>query len=1354
MEKTATICLNMIVKDESHIIEKTLSNLCDKITFSYWVICDTGSTDNTPELIKTFFKNKNIPGQLFYDKWVNFAHNRTIALEKAFNKTDLLLVFDADDEICGDIVLPSQANYYEYHMKFGTSAGTNYTRVLLINNKKRFQYLSVIHEFITCKEPGSTSTVVDGNYYVISGRNGNRSKDPDKYLKDAQILEEAYQIAFKKDDALYLRYAFYCANSYKDYGRFEDAIKWYKITLGHENQWVQEKYISCLNIYNCYNSLQQPEHGFYYLVEGLNYDKERVECLYPLLVHYCCKNMQNIAYNYYLSIKDTYETSALTVNLDNKLFISPDKNYFFLPYYMILIADKTQDFKCVINMFKIIFIKKYKMFEEWYIKNLLYNLQFFIKHVIDEDKAGFIELANLYIAFIRDNGVNIYNFDFLTTDVYISAGILIDDSFLKEVIVKHNFTENECINSKNILFYTGFTNVHWNYSYILNNAFGGSENAVAYLTKCFPKEYTIFIGGSVLNEQFDNINYVSLNELPNLVKTTPFHTVVVSRYISFYEMFKDCSYYQSYIWAHDTQLLPYGCNLTETQILTKWDKYINGCICLTDWHRNTFIENYPSLKHKIQLINNGIDDTKFNTTNVKIKNRFMYSSRPERGLNALLELWPKIIEQIPDATLIISSYGESDNVLKAIIDKYESIRYLGNLNAENLYKEMSITEYWLYPTTWPETSCITALEMLMSEAICIYYPVAGLVNTMENCGIPIERGNEISTIISLTDDVKKELRENGKKYAKSCSWKNRAEQWIHIINDSANNSNKQIVTTNNANKQVTTNKRVAIFNSFPFHYEMFGFIIHLCRRLHYQLTIFTNTTNDLGWFTHYKNHFKDYNIEIIHYSYFNVRKTEFDIIFITTDDDRAFNKEWINDKCITLDHSYIIRSPEYKYHLSTRPFIENDREWCVPCYKALQINDKQNISTDYISIAIICGNNYYNYKIINRLQSDSKIKLHIISRTADLFNTNNIQEGIEVIIHSNIDTIELVNCLKTCDYILTDCTYNVDHFTGKSMSGSIPLSFSTLTPLIISNDNNALYNFKNIVNFDIDGLDKINITKGLINVELLSEERDQLMLMLDTYLIKYNFIGETVIPETVIPENNTALIIEPRNNEHLFHLINDFKQKLGDTWNIVFYCGKGLKDKWTNMFGARVEVRELEMDNFTINEYSDFMKTTELWKSLYGKYVLTFQADTFILNEPPYTIDYFINMNKSYIGGNMDHGWNELNRENLFINYRNFNGGLSLRKRQDMINIIEHFGTEKTENASQKMQTDAEDVYFTLGCYKLNLPISDNEECLYFCCNRIWVDKCFGFHKPYSQILKHSELLSNIFCSKTNTFIL
>ena len=92
IEKKQSICLNMIVKNESRIIVDTLTKLLNKIKWDYWVICDTGSTDNTRELITEFFEKQNIPGELFCDEWKDFGHNRTEALKKAFDKTDYVLV--------------------------------------------------------------------------------------------------------------------------------------------------------------------------------------------------------------------------------------------------------------------------------------------------------------------------------------------------------------------------------------------------------------------------------------------------------------------------------------------------------------------------------------------------------------------------------------------------------------------------------------------------------------------------------------------------------------------------------------------------------------------------------------------------------------------------------------------------------------------------------------------------------------------------------------------------------------------------------------------------------------------------------------------------------------------------------------------------------------------------------------------------------------------------------------------------------------------------------------------------------------------------------------------------------------
>jgi glycosyltransferase involved in cell wall biosynthesis len=77
----------MIVKDEAHVIEKCLSTVEKFI--DYWVIFDTGSSDNTKEIIQN--RLKNIPGELHVSQWVNFAQNRNQVLELARTKARLLL---------------------------------------------------------------------------------------------------------------------------------------------------------------------------------------------------------------------------------------------------------------------------------------------------------------------------------------------------------------------------------------------------------------------------------------------------------------------------------------------------------------------------------------------------------------------------------------------------------------------------------------------------------------------------------------------------------------------------------------------------------------------------------------------------------------------------------------------------------------------------------------------------------------------------------------------------------------------------------------------------------------------------------------------------------------------------------------------------------------------------------------------------------------------------------------------------------------------------------------------------------------------------------------------------------------
>src|SRR5882724_9077499 len=103
----STLCLNMIVKNERAVIERCLASV--KSLISHWVIVDTGSSDGTQEVIRSFLRE--IPGQLVERPWVNFAHNRSEALDFAVGKADYLLFIDADEvlEFDADFVWPELA---------------------------------------------------------------------------------------------------------------------------------------------------------------------------------------------------------------------------------------------------------------------------------------------------------------------------------------------------------------------------------------------------------------------------------------------------------------------------------------------------------------------------------------------------------------------------------------------------------------------------------------------------------------------------------------------------------------------------------------------------------------------------------------------------------------------------------------------------------------------------------------------------------------------------------------------------------------------------------------------------------------------------------------------------------------------------------------------------------------------------------------------------------------------------------------------------------------------------------------------------------------------------------------------
>lgn len=206
-ENEQTICLTMIVKNEAHVIGRCIASVKPLITS--WCIVDTGSTDGTQELVRK--ELSDLPGELHERPWKDFGHNRTEAIELARGKADYDLVMDADDVLVipdGFVMPRLTADSYEIRVE---DAGITYYRIHFFRGDLDFHYAGVLHEVIMSGRERSLARLDRLTYRRTY--EGARSADPQKFAKDAAVLEKA--LMAEPDNA---RYAFYLAQSWRDAG--------------------------------------------------------------------------------------------------------------------------------------------------------------------------------------------------------------------------------------------------------------------------------------------------------------------------------------------------------------------------------------------------------------------------------------------------------------------------------------------------------------------------------------------------------------------------------------------------------------------------------------------------------------------------------------------------------------------------------------------------------------------------------------------------------------------------------------------------------------------------------------------------------------------------------------------------------------------------------------------------------------------------------------------------------------------------------------------------------------------------------------------------------------------------------
>ena len=242
------ICLNMIVRNETAVIERCLASVRDHI--DAWVIVDTGSTDDTKEKIREALKG--IPGALHEREWRNFGSNRSEAVALAYESAcDYFLFIDADDVLLTppDFRWPALTHHaYEMWLNYGAY---RYVRQTLVSAKLRWRWVGVLHEYPEATPAAATIGQLE-QPQVRASTEGARSSDPHKYERDAELLKQG--LAAEPGN---LRYLFYLAQSYRDAGKLDDALAAYERRAA-AGGWEEEAWRSLLEAARLKERLGRP----------------------------------------------------------------------------------------------------------------------------------------------------------------------------------------------------------------------------------------------------------------------------------------------------------------------------------------------------------------------------------------------------------------------------------------------------------------------------------------------------------------------------------------------------------------------------------------------------------------------------------------------------------------------------------------------------------------------------------------------------------------------------------------------------------------------------------------------------------------------------------------------------------------------------------------------------------------------------------------------------------------------------------------------------------------------------------------------------------------------------------------
>lgn len=734
------IHLCIMVKNGGELFEKVLQENLPWI--DRWTILDTGSTDGTQDIVRRVLANKK--GTLYEEPFINFRDSRNRCLDLASKNCKYNVMLDDTYVIRGEFRTFLNTirgdQFADSYSLLILSDDTEYYSNRVTKSAKGLRYVYTIHEVIqgennvTVVIPKEAAYIHDYRAPYMEARTMSRKH------YDLQCLFEMLQ-----EEPTNPRHLYYLAQTYNVLEDYENAAKYFELRANSPHSgFKQEAVDSQFELARLYNfKLGKPwaECEAAYL-KAFTMEPERPDALYFIGIHYALDGTANRkAYDYFK------QAFALGYPIHTQFSLKPTLANYFLPKFLIPLCYE---------------------FADW--------------------PTG-VQACQRFLSFLGHPSMkNTEERDVITTvkSWYSIFQLLVT----MPPLVTPTKSEKPLL-----AFVADGGWGPWTGSDILTKGVGGSETYIIELARWIQASgsYTcIVFCRCAASEVFEGVIYSPIELYPSYVTKMDIHTCIISRYSEYLPVAIHGHVENIYLVLHD---------LGPTANIIPLHPKLKKILCLTDWHVGHFLKEFPQCADRTESFYYGIDLDKFNavTTIPKKKHSFIYSSFPNRGLLQLLQMWPSILAALPDATLHIYSdvngkwvnevAPDTMNAIRALYDKRMSgVTVHGWVNKEELARAWAASDIWLYPCTFKETFCLTALEAAASGTLAIAPPLAALEETVGSRGVLVD-GDPTSEewqqralrdlLAVLANPTRKaSLVASNLKWARANSWQSRADTFI------------------------------------------------------------------------------------------------------------------------------------------------------------------------------------------------------------------------------------------------------------------------------------------------------------------------------------------------------------------------------------------------------------------------------------------------------------------------------------------------------------------------------------------------------------------------------------------------